>query len=125
MVWVKWVRLKSITLVWCGTKLTMILLTRGLTTIGSRALSFVINYYMSSEKDELSRAIQLVMYDVMLVLYKHGYNEVNAGGLMRVLGVSSETASLHDEEILELTKEFAKYVKELKETRRPDDETLH
>ena len=80
---------------------------------------------MSSEKDELSRAIQLVMYDVMLVLYKHGYNEVNAGGLMRVLGVSSETASLHDEEILELTKEFAKYVKELKETRRPDDETLH
>ena len=61
----------------------------------------------------------------MLVLYSHGITEVNVGALMRVLGVSAEEAALHDNEEVELTREFAKYVKEVRETKRPDNETLH
>ena len=80
---------------------------------------------MSSKHAEISKAIQMIMYDVMMLLYEYGYDEVNAGGLMRLLGVSNETASQHDEEVIELTQEFAKYVKELKDTRRPDNEPLH
>ena len=42
-----------------------------------------------------------------------------------MLGVKEETASLHDTEEVELTDEFAKYVKETRDTKRPDNATLH
>jgi len=76
-------------------------------------------------EEELDQRVKTLMFDLMLVLYSHGITEVNVGALMRVLGVNSEVAAEHDDEAVELTGEFAKYVKEVRETKRPDNETLH
>ena len=80
-----------------------------------------------SDNLELDVTLQVknLMFDLMLVLYSYGITEVNLGGLMRVLGVSEEKAREHDDEAVELTDEFAKYVKEARDTKRPDNTTLH
>ena len=75
--------------------------------------------------DELDLKVKYLMFDLMLVLYNYGITEVNVGGLMRMLGVEETTAAEHDNEAVELTHEFAKYVKETRDTKRPDNETLH
>ena len=78
-----------------------------------------------SAEENLDQQVKALMFDLMLVLYSHGITSVNVGGLMRMLGVKEETAQKHDEESVELTDEFAKYVKEVRETKRPSDTTLH
>ena len=88
-------------------------------------LSFGWTKYFIMTEEELDQRVKTLMFDLMLVLYSHGITEVNVGAMMRVLGVSSEVAAEHDDEAVELTKEFAKYVKEARETKRPDNETLH
>ena len=75
--------------------------------------------------EELDIKVKEIMFDLMLVLYSHGITEVNVGALMRILGVRAEVAKEHDAESVELTDEFAKYVKETRETKRPDNTTLH
>jgi len=77
------------------------------------------------DDQDLDRQVKLLMFDLMLVLYSHGITEVNVGSLMRMLGVKSEVAAEHDDEAVELTDEFAKYVREVRETKRPNNETLH
>jgi len=76
-------------------------------------------------EDNLDLKVKNLMFDLMLVLYSYGITEVNLGGLMRMLGVKESTAQKHDNEAVELTDEFAKYVKEVRETKRPENETLH
>ena len=75
--------------------------------------------------DDLDFRVKYLMFDLMLVLYNYGIKEVNVGGLMRMLGVEESTAREHDDEAVTLTDEFAKYVKETRDTKRPDNETLH
>ena len=77
------------------------------------------------EDDLLDQRVKYLMFDLMLVLYNYGITEVNVGGLMRMLGVTEEKAREHDNEQVELTDEFAKYVKETRDTKRPDNTTLH
>ena len=48
----------------------------------------------------------------------------HVGGVMRIMGVSDETASAHDNERLVLDDEFVKYVEELN-TPRSSDQSLH
>jgi len=76
-------------------------------------------------EEDLDQQVKLLMFDLMLVLYTHGIKEINVGGMMRLLGVEADVAAPHDTELVELTQEFAKYVKETRDTRRPDNETLH
>lgn len=78
-----------------------------------------------SEEELLDLKVKNLMFDLMLLLFSHGITEVNVGALMRVLGVEPEVAAEHDDEAVELTTEFAKYVKEARDTKRPDNETLH
>ena len=78
-----------------------------------------------SNDPALDLRVKNLMFDLMLVLYSYGITEVNVGALMRILGVSEEKAREHDDEAVELTDEFAKYVKEARETKRPDNTTLH
>ena len=75
--------------------------------------------------EDLDLRVKNLMFDLMLVLYSHGVKEVNIGGMMRVLGVDPKVAAEHDDELVELTQEFAKYVKETREVKRPDNTTLH
>lgn len=76
-------------------------------------------------EEDLDLRVKDLMFDLMLVLYSHGITEVNVGAMMRVLGVSADEAAKHDDEAFELTGEFAKYVREVRDTKRPDNETLH
>jgi hypothetical protein len=78
-----------------------------------------------TEEESLDQQVKALMFDLMLVLYTHGIKTVNVGGLMRMLGVKEATAQKHDDDEVELTDEFAKYVREVRDTRRPDNETLH
>jgi hypothetical protein len=78
-----------------------------------------------TEEEDLDLRVKNLMFDLMLVLYSHGITEVNVGAMMRVLGVKPDEAAKHDDEAVELTREFAKYVKEARDTKRPDNETLH
>ena len=79
---------------------------------------------MLTDEQSLDQHVKALLFDLMLVLYTYGIKEVNLGALMRILGVSEEKARQHDDEAVELTDEFAKYVKEARETKRPDNTTL-
>jgi hypothetical protein len=51
------------------------------------------------------------MYEIMLILYEHGFTEIHVGGLMRLFGVDNQRASEHDDEVVVLDQQFAKYVR--------------
>jgi hypothetical protein len=73
---------------------------------------------------ELDQTIRLAILNLMVVLYDCGIEEVHVGGVMRILGVSDDTAQKHDDERLVLDKEFVKYVEQINEP-RPVDQRLH
>lgn len=74
--------------------------------------------------DEVDQQVRLIMFEIMSTLYKHGITEIHVGGFMRILGVSPELAAEHDDELITLDENFAKYVKQITEP-RPSDQTLH
>lgn len=73
---------------------------------------------------QLDQTIKVALMNLMVVLYDCGITEVHLGGVMRILGVSNETASRHDDERLILDDDFVKYVQEFN-TPRPPDQPLH
>ena len=73
---------------------------------------------------ELEAHVRNLITDIMVVMYEHGIREVNIGGMMRMLGIDHATAAEHDDEVVVLTDEFAKYVKQINEP-RPHDQPLH
>ena len=80
---------------------------------------------MLTDEKILDQHVKALLFDLMLVLYTYGIKEVNLGALMRILGVSEEKAREHDDEAVELTDEFAKYVEETRNIKRPENTTLH
>jgi hypothetical protein len=76
------------------------------------------------EDDEIEAEVRVLMYEIMMVLYRHGITEVHVGGLMRVLGVHDATASEHDDEMVVLDDKFAKYVEQITEP-RSSGQTIH
>jgi hypothetical protein len=60
--------------------------------------------------DDLEQHVQALIMDVMKVLHEHGVTEINVGGLMRIIGVDNENAREHDDEVIELTEKFTKYL---------------
>lgn len=80
---------------------------------------------MLTDEQSLDQHVKALLFDLMLVLYTYGIKEVNLGALMRILGVSEEKAREHDDEAVELTDEFAKYVEEARNIKRPENTTLH
>lgn len=77
-----------------------------------------------TEQDKLDQLVKVLMADLMSVLHKHGISEVHVGGMMRLMGIDDAIAGDHDNERIELSEDFAKYVKEVNEP-RPTDQTLH
>jgi hypothetical protein len=67
---------------------------------------------MVDEKEAEWQARRLIM-DIMLVLQKHGINQIHMGGLMRLIGVSNERAATQDNDLVELDEKFTKYIKAL------------
>jgi hypothetical protein len=73
---------------------------------------------------KLDQVIKIALMNLMVVLYDCGIKEIHLGGVMRILGVSNETAGRHDEERILLDDEFVKYVEEINNP-RPLDQSLH
>lgn len=73
---------------------------------------------------EVDQTIRMAVLNLMMVLYDCGITEIHIGGVMRILGVSNEKASQHDDERLVLDEDFVKYVEQIN-TPRPVDQILH
>jgi hypothetical protein len=73
---------------------------------------------------ELDLNIRQALLSLMMTLYSQGITEIHMGGVMRLLGVSNETACKHDNERLILDDNFVKYVEEITKP-RPAGQTLH
>jgi hypothetical protein len=76
------------------------------------------------DNTELDQSIRVAILNLMVVLYDCGIEEIHIGGVMRIMGVSNETAQAHDNERLVLDEEFVKYVEQIN-TPRPVDQLLH
>jgi hypothetical protein len=87
---------------------------------------------MPNQKDpnDVGEFVRDLMFEIMAVLWAHGYTEIPAGALMRLLGVDREHALKHDEEYIILDDNFAEAVSTLQKTPRldatiPPDVTIH
>lgn len=79
-------------------------------------LERALNIRMFNEEiSELIEAndIAEVVIDVCATLYQNGITYVHVGGLMRILGVSTEECAEHDEVYFQLDDEFAERVREM------------
>ena len=76
---------------------------------------------------QLDQKVRELILDLLMVMYRHGYEEISISGLMRFLGVSQEVADKHGEGVLVLTDEFAKYINDVKQAvaTKPKDQILH
>jgi hypothetical protein len=63
--------------------------------------------------DELDQEIRLIIMELMIILHKHGIKEVHMGGLMRLLGVKDKLAEECDQDRIELTEDFSKYISQM------------
>jgi hypothetical protein len=73
---------------------------------------------------EIEAGMRMLIYDLMMVMYQHGIREVHVGGMMRMLGLSNESAQAHDKEVVILDEKFAKYVEEITAPIH-SDQTIH
>ena len=78
-------------------------------------------------EDTQEEIIRIATMHLMLVLYREGITKIHIGGLMRVLGVTNETAADHDNEEVTMDEDFAKYVEQVTEFARthPANQILH
>lgn len=76
------------------------------------------------DNTQLDQSIRVAILNLMVVLYDCGITEIHVGGVMRIMGVSNETAQAHDDERLVLDEDFVKYVEQIN-TPRPVDQPLH
>jgi len=76
---------------------------------------------------EIDQEVRLIIMELMMVLHKHGIKEVHMGALMRLIGVSDEEAQECDEDRIELTDDFSKYISQMVDLTSADsgNQTLH
>jgi len=79
------------------------------------------------DDDTQEEIIRIATMHLMLVLYREGITKIHMGGLMRLMGISNQTASEHDDKEVIIDEEFAKYVEQLTEFARiqPANQFLH
>jgi hypothetical protein len=63
--------------------------------------------------DELDQEIRLIIMELMIILHKHGIKEVHMGALMRLIGVDDKLAKECDQDRIELTEDFNKYISQM------------
>ena len=56
--------------------------------------------------DQLEDAVRDLIMDICEAMLRRGYDVVNVGAMMRLVGVSEERAQQHDEEFFALDAEF-------------------
>ena len=63
--------------------------------------------------DELDQEIRLIIMELMIILHTHGIKEVHMGALMRLIGVDDKRAKECDQDRIELTEDFNKYISQM------------
>ena len=58
------------------------------------------------DDSELTERVREIMIDMLTVCYQHNIRQVNVGAMMRMLGVSSQTAQAHDGDYIEIDENF-------------------
>lgn len=82
-------------------------------------------------ENTLEDTMQDLIIDICEVMYARGYRSVPVGAIMRLIGVSPEKASEHDQEIFQLDDDFAQLIEKKQPKRRgrrvhtPPNVTLH
>lgn len=76
---------------------------------------------------EIDQEVRLIIMELMMVLHKHGIKEVHMGALMRLIGVSDKEAQECDDDRIELTDDFSKYISQMVDLTSADsgNQTLH
>jgi len=74
--------------------------------------------------DDLDPKLQMSIYRLMVVLHHQGIHRIHMGGFMRILGMSNESASEHDDEQLVVNDQLVELVYQMTQPRSPD-QTLH
>lgn len=85
------------------------------------------NYCMHND-DQNQDLVKDIMLDIIAVLYANNIRKVHMGAMMRLLGVEDQTASEHDNELIELDENFGNMLMELNKTVPldiPTGTTLH
>jgi hypothetical protein len=82
-----------------------------------------------SDSKELEETVRDIIVGVCGVLYKHGFQTVSLGAVMRLVGVEQEIAAQHDEEQFVLDDDFRNLWAQLdfdqQGTQVPPGTTLH
>lgn len=80
-----------------------------------------------SEYDDLKAEVQTIIMEVMMVLYRHGITEVHMGAILRLMGVEEDQAQESDDDRIQLTDKFAKYMERMLDLVESDsnNKTLH
>jgi hypothetical protein len=79
------------------------------------------------DDQQLEYHVRELLIDICEVLYHRGYETVPVGAVMRLIGVSSERACLHDNEYYALDSEFQSILaaRKNKKIDPPQGVTLH
>jgi hypothetical protein len=82
-----------------------------------------------SDKHLLEQELRAFMVELCAVLYRHGYQTVSLGALMRLVGIHPGVASEHDDTIIELGSEFKEILQTVQAWQGGDwvaaEKTLH
>jgi len=76
------------------------------------------------DDDSIENEIRTHILGLMYVLYEHGIREVHMGGLMRLLGVPNDIAQSHDNNLVKIDADFAKYMSDM-QSPRDSSQFLH
>ncbi len=63
---------------------------------------------------EFEKSVKRLILELCEVMHKNGYDKVNIGAVMRLVGVNDESAREHDCEYMMLDADFEKNLAELK-----------
>ena len=57
----------------------------------------------------LEQNLHALIVDLCRVMHSHGFESMNVGAMMRLIGVGDERASPHDDEWIDLAEHFEKH----------------
>lgn len=60
------------------------------------------------DENALEQNLHALIVDLCRVMHEHGFESMNVGAMMRLIGVGHERASQHDEEWIDLAEYFQK-----------------
>jgi len=62
------------------------------------------------DDNALEQNLHALIVDLCRVMHSHGFESMNVGAMMRLIGVGEERASPHDDEWIDLAGHFEKHV---------------